>query len=124
MEEILVIGIIILIGYLIYKVYKQKEDYNSLQNNYQRTKALCESQQKELSELKSKYSYLEKMEQELSTANEQVEKLERYKIALIDRMGMYIAHKCDGYHHLAGLMADMTTRHYVKHVILILISIQ
>lgn len=114
MEEIFVIGIIILIGYLIYKVYKQKEDYNSLQNNYQRTKALCESQQKELSELKSKYSYLEKMEQELSTANEQVEKLERYKIALIDRMGMYIAHKCDGYHHLAGLMADMTTRHYEK----------
>ena len=114
MEEVLVIGVLILIGYLFYKIYRLKEDYNSLQNSYQRTKTLCESQQKELFGLKNKYSYLEKMEQELSTANEQVEKLERYKTALIDRMEMYIAHKCEGYHHLAGLMADMSTRHYEK----------
>ena len=110
MEEILVIGVLILIGYLIYKIYKLKEDYNSLQNNYQRTKTLCEAQQKEISKLK----YLEEKETALSTATEQVEKLERYKATLIERMGMYIESKCESYPHLSGLMADMLTRHYDK----------
>ena len=128
MEEYLVIAAIALIGYLLYKVYKQKEDTVTLQNNFRQAKLLCDNQKKKIFELKSKcehlekseqelkvkYSYLEQKEHELNTAKEQVEELEQYKTALIKRIEMYISHKCEGYNHLAGLMADMTTRHYEK----------
>ena len=60
----------------------------------------------------AKYSYLEAMELELKTAKTKVAELEKYEQVLIQRMAWYIEQKCNSYPHLAGLKADLITRHY------------
>ena len=85
-----------------------------LQNELQKAKITLSAQTEKISIIQDKYSQLEQETKGLNAVQEQIEKLEQYKEGLIERMGMYIAHKCESYHHLAGLVADMRTRHYEK----------
>ena len=112
--EWIVLGLIIVLVYLIYKLNSKNEEYNSLKRDYKRIHDLQEAQQKELFEYRRRCYPMEKLEREINEARVQLNQLEQYKQDLIERMNLYIKSKCESYPHLAGLMADMLTRHYEK----------
>ena len=114
MLEILVIILIIFVCYLIYKLNQKSEECNTLKRNYKSIHDLYESQQKELFDYRKRCCPLEKLEREINESKAQLTQLEKYKQDLIERMNLYIKSKCESYPHLAGLMADMLTRHYEK----------
>ena len=114
MIELLLVIAIIALCYLIYKLNKKNEEYNSLKIDCKRIHDLYESQQKELWAYRERYSSLDKIEQKVNESKVQLAQLEQYKQDLIKRIGLFIENKCESYPHLAGLMADMLTRHYEK----------
>ncbi|MBQ4135577.1 MAG: restriction endonuclease [Clostridia bacterium] len=140
MPEILIIATIIGFLYLIYLLYKYKNEcqklkleketlINKLKLSQKENEATINELktlkdentiniaklnilQKETEELKAKYAYLSEKEVELTSAKVRLAEIIQYEQAIIQRITWYIEQKCDSYPHLAGLKADMLTRHY------------